>query len=182
MAAAATPDLMPVVWVKGTTARWRFSDSDYPANDGWSKALYLRGPSTASNSAATVSGGEFQYDFSATETAALRAGDYDWQEFSRKGNLRIRTGFGKLTVEDDLQTISAGMKSRDARTSAKAAFQTVSELLADRTTLMRMPPETQAQLLDTWKALKFQVDMEAEREAVAAGNAPSNKVYVRFTA
>jgi hypothetical protein len=178
--AVATPDVIPTVIPQGTTARWYAYDDDYPANEGWSKTYYFRGPSTASVTSATVSGGQYQTVMSATVTAGLNPGIYQWQEFSSKGNLRFLSLSGTVEVTTDLQTISTLNKSRDGRTSARKMFDAVKRILENEQSILRMAPEQHAQLLESYNKLKYEVKREEDAERIARGEVVTNKVYARF--
>lgn len=178
--AVATPDVIPTVIPQGTTARWYAYDDDYPANEGWSKTYHFRGPSTASVTSATVPGGQYQTSMSATVTAGLNPGVYEWQEFSSKGNLRFLSLSGTVEVTTDLHTVSTLNKSRDGRTSARKMLDTVKRLLENEQTVLRMPPDQHAQLIDTYNRLKYEVRREEDAEKIARGEPVTNKVYARF--
>jgi hypothetical protein len=99
---------LPEVIVAGTTVIYTRALSDYPANAGWVLTLTLAGKGRLSVTAAP-SGADHVVTLAASETAALAAGSYRWDErVSKAGATYVVGGPGNVTVLPDLVTAPIG--------------------------------------------------------------------------
>lgn len=76
---------LPDSFAAGTTTVYRRSFADYPASDGWTLKLHLRGKS-ALDVTATPDGDDFILTLTATATGVLVAGGYTWSEQVTRGS------------------------------------------------------------------------------------------------
>jgi hypothetical protein len=98
---------MPARFEAGTTLKLRRSFGDYPASDGWSMSLLLRGAGTL-DVAATADGTDFLVILSATATAGLAAGTYRWTERVSKAGEVYTAASGTVDVTLDMGAAGAG--------------------------------------------------------------------------
>ncbi len=106
---------LPASFPSGTTVKYTKTVSDYPASNGWQLKLLLAGAELLSVDAAP-SGSDFAVTISATESARLSAGTYQYAEEVSKDGERYRIGSGTVLVEPNLTTALAGeLQSADER-------------------------------------------------------------------
>ena len=92
----------------GTTVPYTRTFPSYPANGGWTAKLHLRGKSVL-DVTGSPSGAAFVFTLSATDTAGLEAGPYDWFEIVQDGaGERKEAASGKLEVLPDPRELGAG--------------------------------------------------------------------------
>ena len=133
---------LPASFAAGTTVVYRRCSSDYPASDGWTLALHLRGVS-ALDVTATADGDDYVLTLKASATAALTPGDYRWDELVTLGEDDDREvhslGFGTVTVTRDLAAAAAG----DAQARDEAELAAIRALLDGR-----LPADVEAYQID----------------------------------
>jgi hypothetical protein len=102
-------DALPERFYAGTTILWRISLSDYPADQGWTATLYLRGPGVVTQAAA-ASGSDHLLTLAATATASQPSGTYRWfLQVEKAGEKFIPDGYeGEVFLEPNLATATAG--------------------------------------------------------------------------
>ena len=98
---------MPEAFTAGTLVKYQRSFSDFPANQGWTLALFLRGKGVANGSAA-ANGAAFDVTLAASATAALAPGTYYWTERVTKGTEIYDVDSGVVTVLLNPETAAAG--------------------------------------------------------------------------
>ena len=101
----------------GATLKLRMSFADYPANGGWTATLYLAGVSGADPGAGTPDGVAFLFTLSASESAALDPGMYQWRVVVVHGT---HGTFIAATGQMDIlpvisQATSGDMETREAK-------------------------------------------------------------------
>lgn len=101
----------------GTTSVFRSPSEEYPASEGFTRAIYFRGKSVLSVTASSDADGFF-YTLTMAATAALLPGDYRWSELALRGAAPVGQapdlreaypiGSGSLVVARNLVTAAAG--------------------------------------------------------------------------
>ncbi len=181
MRAMAAPSLsdLPDNFHAGTTVTYSRAGGDYPANQGWSRDLYLAGASVL-KVAGTASGADFLFTLDAASTAKLKAGTYQWKELATKaGEVRIADS-GTVNVLFNIAAAGAG----DAQSWEEATLAVVEDVLANRITA-----DTQAYSIAGRAVTKIPVKELLElrvtlKRAVQAQKNPGvlgPQVLVRFT-
>lgn len=105
----AAPSLteMPAEIPAGTTVEYTRTLPDYPADDGWTLEVALRGASVIDATTAQ-SGKAFVVTLTAAQTATLTAGTYQWQERVTKAGKKYLAACGTAVVLLDLVTAGPG--------------------------------------------------------------------------
>lgn len=119
---------MPLEFVAGTTVKFTLSSGDYPANAGWTAKLYFAGKSVIVPLVGTASGADFAFTMSATVTAALKPGAYQWRVLATKAGEVYTAESGTVDVLQDLSQAGEG----DAQTFAEKALALVELRLLGR--------------------------------------------------
>lgn len=126
---------MPASFAAGETVEYTRSLSDYPANDGWTLAVHLRGDATA-NATVTPSGADYGVVFEAAKTAGLPAGRYEWAEIATKVGVVKQAATGSVIVTPNIATAGAGALKSDAeKTLAALQAKRDGRLTADQETI-----------------------------------------------
>lgn len=109
--AAETLTKIPDTITAGSTVTYTSAQSDYTDALGWGLTLYLAGASVA-NVAASVVDGQFVITLSASATAALTPGLYQYSEIVSKGTApnieKHEVGRGGVIVLADIAAATAG--------------------------------------------------------------------------
>lgn len=98
---------LPASISAGTTVTYRRTLADFPANGGWTLKLYLAGIGTA-NVTAAGDGADFVVTLSATVTAALAPGVYQYLERVTKAAEVHDVSRGSVNVAPDLTAATPG--------------------------------------------------------------------------
>tara|TARA_B100001939_G_scaffold123265_1_gene106877 strand:- start:132 stop:707 length:576 start_codon:yes stop_codon:yes gene_type:complete len=181
----------------GDTVKWRDdSSTDVFGNeiksDEWTLKYYLRSnvrPGLAHTTTGSVYSTGWEFTISATDSAAFDSGDWYWQAIASKGSEKITLGYGKLTVEVNLE-YSGIPGAFDGRTQAKkdldavqAAIRTlisggaVQEYKIGNRNLKRYDlPD----LIQLEGRLKAEVKREEQAEMIANGLGNPRNMFVRF--
>lgn len=105
---ASIPTVEPSTFAAGETVEWTKVVADYSNLDGWSLVYSIRGPTAFSDVTATnVSDGTYSVLISATSTALLEAGLYQWASHAYKAGppiLRYPVEKGAIYVTPNLVT------------------------------------------------------------------------------
>jgi hypothetical protein len=185
----------PTELTLGETWQWRRTDlADYLASDGWSLKYYFRNATNYFNLVAdTYDTDAYQVLESPSDQAALSpvpaAGKYDWHAYVEKGVgaalERRKVDEGVLTVVPNFTTAAV----LDQRTHARKVLDAIRAVLENRATLdqeemtigsrslKRTPLKD---LLGLEKEYAARVRTEENREAVANGAAPKNRVTFKL--
>lgn len=140
---------VPRTFTAGDTVAVTLTFPDYPAPT-WIGTLALAGASVVSvNSVAN--GAAHDFTLSATQTAALTAGDYRWRIRLTSGAVAETVQQGTLTVLADVGALTAGEGVsywQTLKTAAEAALLTLMEggapqqvMIAGRMTMFRSPDD-----------------------------------------
>jgi len=116
--ATVIQDKEPTEIIAGDTLAWTKSLSDYPANDTWVLSYYLRGPSVI-NITTTASGANHAVSVLATVTTNYIPGEYTWVAKVTKGTDVYTVGSGKVTITQNMQSISGQV---DLRSDVQIAY------------------------------------------------------------
>lgn len=109
----------PETFAAGETVEYTRSHSDYPANDGWTLTVSLRGGGTA-EATVNASGADYLVEFPAARTATLPAGKYDWVEIATKSGKVKQAATGSVIVTPNIQAAGAGELQSDAEKTLAA--------------------------------------------------------------
>ena len=177
----------------GDTWSWSESVPLYPASAGFTLSYALIKPGTRVVLTATADGDDYSFDITAANTSTYSAGAYAWTASVAKGSgpsaERYTLASGTIEVKANLAGMSGGYdarsQSRKILEALQAAYEThisggsghVAEYeIAGRRMKFRSADEIIVQI-NYWKA---EVKAEERREAIANGQAPANKLLVRF--
>lgn len=168
----------PTSFSAGTTVKYTRSLPDYPANDGWTLTVALRGAG-AVNATVSPSGADFLVTFPATLTTGLPAGSYEWLERVTKAGETFDAAAGQVVVTPNVAAAGAGeLMSHEERALAALIARRDGRLTADQETIQvdsmaisRIPFELLERLID-----KYQRIVNAQR----SGGAPLKRTLVSF--
>ena len=158
----------PESFAAGTTVKYTRSLSDYPANDGWTLAVHLRGRTVEGSANATVaaSGADYVVTFPATVTASLPAGGYTWIERVTKAGEVNDPATGTVDVTPNVAAATAaGLQTHAARTLAALQAKLEGRVTADQETLQVDGMAISRIEIDKLEALvrRYQAKVNAER-------------------
>ena len=147
---------LPPTFAAGTTVRYRRSHADYPASAGWALTLWLNGATSIAHFDAGTDGDVFTLELTATATAALAPGSYDWVELVTKDDKTHDPARGKVTVTVNFATAVAGATLSWARREL-AIIQKIKE--------GRMDADVQAYTIDGRSWQNIEIELVWAREA-----------------
>jgi hypothetical protein len=174
------------------TVAWEKTyDSDYPAADYTAKcALKLVGSSAATIITATESGETFTFTITATNSASLTVGKYEWVEYVEKGSGASTERYEMARGTTEVRRYLAADGTVDSRSTAKIIFDAIEAVIQGRAAKDQMSYQIAGRRLDRTpipdliKLRQFyagEVEKENQANAIASGEAPSGKIRVRFT-
>jgi hypothetical protein len=160
----------PESFAAGTTVKYTRSLADYPANDGWTLAVHLRGLTVEGSADVT---------FGADITASLPAGAYTWLERVSKAGEVNDPATGEVAVTPNVAAARAGdLQTPEAKILAALIAKRDGRLTADQETVQvdsmaitRIPFELLEELI-----ARYQRIVNNQR----AGGAPLKRTLVTF--
>lgn len=169
----------------GTTWDFDVSFADYSAADGYTLNFYLRGPQTL-DIIGTADGAGFNLLASATATAGLVEGDYNWLMTVTKAGVVTQVGAGAVEVLPDLAAQGAGY---DGRSFAKKMLDAVRKALTGTMDRVEQEYTVNGRMLKLMSRKEL-IDLEAQflvrynNELIESGQKPgrSSQVHMRFGA
>ena len=177
----------PTRITSGDTATWLKSLSDYSAANGWVLAYTLINSAAKITLTATASGADHLVNAAAATTAAWAAGGYTWQATVTKAAERYTVATGQITIAPNW----AAAATFDTRTSAKKALEAVNLLLESYGSKAymqgyeiagrKMQFASPGDFLAYRSKLMAEVAREDNATRLAAGLAPKNQLFVRFS-
>lgn len=138
--APSIPLAVPSALRAGDTWKWKVSNGDFPASDGWVLAYELRCRSAAranfsagtaiSGAEITADGNSFAVVVAAADTARLSDGAWEWVAFATLGAERYQFGSGRFTVLPNL----AEADERAVQSHAERTLSVIEAALEGRLT------------------------------------------------
>lgn len=122
---------IPTSIAAGTTLRWSVVVDQYPASEGWSATLYLRGESAIDVPALWVDGCHL-FEVDATTTASWGAGSYRAVLRMELNGTVVDVPQGNVRVTQNVATIEAG---HDGRSHAEKVLEAVEAVIEGRASL-----------------------------------------------
>lgn len=175
----------PTEAVSGDTWLWTRDLADYPAGT-WTLTYYFKNRTQEFTIAATADGTTHVVAAAKATTAAYQPGEYHWTAVVDDGAERKTVERGTLIVLPDPAATGAGY---DGRTHARKVLDAIEAVLENRATmdqeeysiggrsLKRTPVKDLMAMHEKYRAL---VNAEENRDAVANGRAPKNRMLVRL--
>jgi len=147
MAGIPNPSSIPLNVRAGDTLKWKVSNSDFKASDGWTYKFKM---STASNKfgeySSSADGADHQVTIEEGVTANWVAGTYRYVAwFEDTGGDRWTVDEGRLVIKADLAAASSAV---DLRTHAMTALDAVEAVLESRASLDQQKYEIAGRSLD----------------------------------
>ncbi len=170
----------PESFAAGTTVKYTRSLSDYPANDGWTMTVHLRGDDNTANATVTPSGADYVVEFMSATTAGLVSGQYQWAEIVTKSGVgTVQADHGNVFVEPNFATAGpGGLRTHEERVLAALRAKLEGRITADQETLHvegmlieRIPLKEIPALID-----RYQAKVSAQK----SGGAPLRRTLVTF--
>ena len=182
------PSSVPAQLTAGDTVQWRISLADYPASAGWVLRYRLINAAGKIDIAASADGDDHLVDVSAVTSAGWAAGYYDYQAYVDGVDSQRKTlANGRIRIAPNLAGQSGSFDNRtdarkclDALNSALATYGAKAYTKEYEIHGRRMSFNTPSEFLAFRSKLQAEVSREEAANAVANGQAPRNKVYVRF--
>lgn len=180
------PGDFPATFYAGDSLEFRFTDAEFPRNDGWSVSLRLNGAETI-----TVSGAADADDAAAHIVAALSAtsagwdaGFYAWAFFATKAGERHTLFTGTVEILANPAAISGASEQRSFARQALAAIET---LLLNRSDQLSFSVfgrsymyESREALLNARREFKREVDEEDEAQRRKQGKPTRSHLPFNF--
>jgi hypothetical protein len=167
----------PVELVQGTSVAWSRDFGDYPPSDAYVLTYEFRGEGSALTVTGVAGASAWDVAITASESAALTAGEYVWQVFASKTGERHFLDSGSLVIVADLATNPA---PTDKRTHAAKMLELLSTMLENNAYLKTQTPESIAALVSARKGYEWDVKRELDAEKLKRGGYPTRKVFARF--
>lgn len=179
----------PTHIIIGDTATWTRSDATYPATAGWVLTYTLINAANKYTVTAASAGAEYAATITATESAAMQAGQYKWlARVSRTVTaLEAHTvGEGLITLQDNF----AALETLDVRSHAVKTLAAIEATLEGRATsatseyqiagrAMKYIPIPE--LLSLRSTYKLEVSREQAAANLAAGLPSKGRMLVRMS-
>lgn len=183
---------VPLTLVAGDTWEWTESLSSYPASDGWSLAVHLRGFGlTVINLSSAASGDDHVVSAKASATATHLPGKYSWSALVTKGvgddAERHQVGSGYVTVEPNMATATATTEIRTpARIMLDNLESAIKRLASREVESVQYNGRTVTykdlgKLLRDRGTLRLEVAREDEAAKVAGGLQTGRRILTRFS-
>lgn len=102
---------IPSKFIAGDTVEWTDSAFDGKTSANYTLTYAIVGVSKLTVNGVGLADG-WTVTLSATQTAALAAGDYSWHAYLTSGSTRFTVGTGMLTVGQNITSESAGFDGR----------------------------------------------------------------------
>lgn len=175
------PSTEPTEFVQGETVKWTKTFSDFPTSEAWAIVYELRGESTEAVTG-SIAGDEYEFELTASETAAMTIGDYWWQSWAEKGAEKYVIASGRMTLKSDLGEEAAGY---DGRSNAKIILDALNALAEGKATkdqrdvmvgdrrIVRLAPQ---ELMDWISFYQARYNKELADENVARGKSPNKNI------
>jgi hypothetical protein len=180
------PSEFPATIYAGDSLSFRFSDSDFPRNDGWTVQLRLNGAEALSvNGSADVDDAAAHLiAATSTTTAGWDAGFYAWAFFATKASERHTISTGTIEILANPANVSAGTEQRSFARQALAAIEV---LLLNRSDQLSFSVfgrsyqyESRQALMDYRRELQRDVAEEDEAARRAAGKPTQSHLPFNF--
>ena len=189
MSGIPNPSNAPTKIAAGDTLKFKISDGNYPASDGWtykftiSNSANLYGPRVS-----TADGDDHQIEVSETVTAGWVVGEYEYLGFfehSGGDRLTVHEGRIEITLNPALTTAT------DLRSHAKKSLDALEAVMESRASLDQMKYQIAGRSLERMTAEDLMKWRDYYRKEVAqedalstgpgSGSARSNRIRPRFT-
>ncbi|OGS01534.1 MAG: hypothetical protein A2V88_02600 [Elusimicrobia bacterium RBG_16_66_12] len=177
---APLPYSIPTMFAAGETVKYRRAVPEYPAGEGWTLKLYLAGPSAAVEVVAVAVGNEYDVTVTATVTAPLIAGSYEYRERVFKGAEVISVDSGRVQITPNIATATAGALQSWAE-KALAAIEAELLIRAGKPTSRYSIGDRAYESFPLEQLMKMRDQLKSELRHVASGGAFSRPVLVAFT-
>ncbi len=127
------PTSVPKPITIGETVEWEKDFADFGAAE-WTVSYYFRGAGAGFDIVGSAVGTTHQFVISATQSATMTAGRYDYQALAVKGSEKHIVDEGIVTVKASLAVISASA-TYDGRTPEKKILDAIDNLMAGKAAL-----------------------------------------------
>jgi hypothetical protein len=174
--------MLPQKFTAGDTWKWQASHPSFPASNDWQLAVHFRGPGMLDVSG-TPAGDEFSFVATATATAALKAGNYQWVAVATQGEERHSIDGGFITIAPSLAAVTDPHDPRSAAARQLAAVELTIEGLLSKQHAAATFGDQSYTLQDVEKLFRIR---DRLREQVRAENAAANggkgrRILVEFS-
>lgn len=177
----------PSVFTAGDTFSVTREHPDYAASASWSAKLTISSATTKYTITGTASGDAHLLLATAATTQSWIADNYQWQETLTKAGERVTTASGRITIAANLEGAAGGL---DVRSPAKKCLDAVEVALATygkkaytqeyEIAGRRAKFSNPVEFMNFRARLRAEVAAEEQAAAIARGESPKNKIYVRF--
>lgn len=172
----------------GDTATWTHSDPAYPATAGWVLVYTLINAANKYTVTTTASGDDYLATITATDSAAMQAGQYKWLARVSRTTTTLEAhtvGEGVVTLRDNF----AALDTLDVRSHAVKTLAAIEATLEGRATsataeyqiagraLKYIPIPDLLVMRDTYRR---EVKQEQAANRLAAGLPNTGRIYVRM--
>lgn len=171
--------------IAGDTWSWGIIDTDRSPAAGWSLALRFSGATNFALTVATnVAGDGWDVSYSATLSAAVAPGRYEWFARATLGATVQTIARGEVTIAPNISTVGI-----DGRSNSRIALEAIEAMIAGRASAAQKQYEIAGRkveffsLEDLLKArdrLRIDVRREDACAAAAAGLPDSRRILVSF--
>jgi len=181
------PTTEPDAFVAGDSVKWTKRISGYDPADGWVLSYAFVKDGDQQVIASTDNGdGAHLITLTPALSAAFKEGIYHWQSTLADGTDRYQVTEGRIDVKPDFLNKSNGFDSRSHVKKVLDALNAVIEKKASKDqesitvgdkSIKRLTP---SELLKWRSFYQREYTVELQKQRIANGDAPGNKIRVRF--
>jgi len=185
--------MIPGIFHAGDTVAWTENELSLYPSSSWDLTFYFLGKDGKFNAEGTSNGNGWDFEITGAISGAIEAGIYAWKSFA---SLTTGEGEGIVTErhfisEGSIEVVSDWVATEvfDTRSWARRCLDAVEALLEGKTTAdvqsyslggRSISKLTPTELLDWRSFLKSEVRQEDQRDLIAKGLPPQNKVLIQF--
>ena len=181
---------LPSVLFAGDKLEFTESESDYKASDGWTMKYKLINSSTSiTDLVSTADGDDHKFSITSAVSADWETGFYRFLRYAQKDSTYEHLDRGVVEVKPDIIALSTW----DFRTHARKTLEAIEAAIERRATKEQMSiaigvrgSSRQLQYLTMDELIKARnyyqnlVNREDQKELIAQGKSPGNKVLIQF--
>lgn len=169
---------VPLDFIQGTTVSWVESFPSYPSPD-WTAKIVIRNAGTKVECVADPDGQDgHKFTMTASSTANLNAGHYEYALAVSKGNERYVVDQGRLVVLPD---IAADQPQGVAgKSPVRTRYEFYQDLLTNESFVKTLDPGRIEELEMAMRRMEWELKREADAERARRGLNTTRKLYARF--
>jgi hypothetical protein len=168
----------PVEVRQGTTVEWTTVSEDYPATDGYAATFTAVATSGSLAVTGTVDGADWDFTLTATQTAALQPGSYEY-------SIKLTLGAAVYVIEAGYLYILADVTAEQPLgvagvSPARQRHDHYVKLVTNESFVKTLQPGQLAEMEEIIRRLEWDLKREEDAEKLRRGINATRKLYTRF--